>query len=534
MNDNISKSNSKISISELLIYLYFIIMFGARAIGILEGSLTYNVVLLLGAVLIFGRLLSVEYSIFELLVIGIILILAAVSYLLSGEKGIILYLVFMFGLKNINSRNMLRIAVVISGISFPVMAFLALSGIRHDTIWYIRRGVLGNDDSAIIRWSLGYSHSNVCHIVFLILCAMILYFTPREKSKLLFNSIVLAILNIVLYFYTYSRTGFLGVFALILLHAYYMHRGHLSIVDKVIAVSLYPFIAFISVLLPYFIEPGNLYNIINKLTSERLSKAYNFVHGSSIPLFGQRLDLSFATMLDNSYLYLLGQNGFIIALIMLVINVFTVMYLIKTNRLKTLALVLIIQIAGYMEPFMYNLSFRNVAFIFYGEAFFYYLSKLQKRLGYSFLNNQVRIIKLDRNIDGLTTFFEKIYFDLKDVISNTYNVIGRMLGVAITVALVSLVVFRIISPWPNVVYSCDENYVNFEDQIEYFTESEVESIEESGGIVINYKDSITPVYEIPYDYGYIYYLLILTKGLGVLIAVLLVQIIIVGVTRKIN
>ena len=168
MNNNISKSSSKISISELLIYLYFIIMFGARAIGILEGSLTYNVVLLIGAVLICGRLLSVEYSIFELLVIGIILILAAVSYLLSGEKGIILYLVFMFGLKNINSRNMLRIAVVISGITFPVMAFLALSGIRHDTIWYIRRGILGNADSAIIRWSFGYSHSNVCHIVFLL------------------------------------------------------------------------------------------------------------------------------------------------------------------------------------------------------------------------------------------------------------------------------------------------------------------------------------------------------------------------------
>ncbi len=510
-------NRSEFTVSKLALYAYFIVMFGVKALGVVEGSKAYSIALVAGILLIVIRLVSTKYTVLECIVIGVLMALAAVSYVLSGEKGILLYLCLMVGLKEIRSRTVLKIAAFISATAFTIMTVLVLSGVKYDKIWYIQRGLLGTSTDAVIRWSFGYSHSNVCHIVFLILCAMILYFT--SKDRLLINSAFLSVLNIILYFYTYSRTGVVCVFVLIVLSLYYGMRKNLGKVDTVLAVGLYPFIALFSVFLPAVIRPGRLFDIIDKVTSLRLSKAYNFVNGVAIPLFGQRLDLDFATMLDNSYLYLLGQNGLVLAVIMLLLNCITVKYLIDQDNRKALALVLVIQMAGYMEPFMYNLSFRNVAFIFYGEAFFYYLERINERINNSLLTREIRIINLDAELTGVKKLSGRINTFIKNIIDALYLRLGRTLMISMIIAIAAGAVIAYVSPWPTIVYSCDQNSANYPELITYISKSEVQEIEADDGIVINYRDEQTPVYVIPFDYGYIYYLQIFTRILGVFAAV---------------
>ena len=503
--------NKTLTISELMLYLYFIVMYGARALGIVEGNFVYNVVLVIGAAFIFVRLISTEYTLFEIAVMGGIFIFAAISYVLSGEKGIVLYLCLMFGLKGISSRNLIKTATLISAIAFPVLAVLSLTGIKHDTIWYIRRGLFGTSTDAVIRWSLGYHHSNVCHIVFLILCAMILYLTPKKRTFIC--SCVLAFWNVILYFYTYSRTGVLCVFLLIGLNGYWAFKEKIGSIGKAISIAVYPVLAIGSVILPYMIKPGETFDRIDALTSWRLSKSYNFIHDLSIPILGQRLDLELATMLDSSYLYVLGQNGLLVAIIMLAINIATVVYLIRKNDYKALAVVLIIQIAGSMEPFMYNISFRNIAFIFYGEAFF---SVMKSKYG-----RNIRILKLDNEVKTIGVLAEMINGGVRHLVQTFYRRIGMILGISAVIGLIFSVFIALVTPWPTIVYSCDENYVDYPERLTYLTQKDVREIEDDGGLVINYKDDSKPVYDIPYDYGYVYWFSVITKTLMVFVAVAL-------------
>ncbi|WP_026653810.1 hypothetical protein [Butyrivibrio proteoclasticus] len=501
----------KLTLSKVFLFLYFIIMFGARAFGIMEGSLAYNIVLVIGAGSIFLRLISIEYTVFELIVISVIMAFSGLSYVLSGEKGILLYLCLMFGMKEIASKSVVKAAEVIYAIAFPVMAFLAITGIIHDTVWYIQRGVLGTSTDAIIRWSFGYHHSNVCHIVFLILCATFLYFSPNNKKRLIIDAIIVVAMNIILYFYTYSRTGLACAFLLIFMNLYFGLIKKIPVVVKALLVSVYPLIMAGSLLLPLLIKPGRLFDVLDKVTSWRLFKSYNFMHNCNLPLFGQRLNMDFATMLDNSYLYVIGQNGIVVAVIMLIINIMTVVYLIKQDNRKALALVVMIQAAGYMEPFMYNLSFRNIAFIFYGEAFYYYVRVLANRINNALLRKEFRILCLDKEIntlDGISNRIEEFNNKL------TRAIYGNIVVVLIVSAIITGIAYLVInntSQWPTVVYSCDVNADNYKEINEYLTLDEVNSIRENGGIVFNYKDEFTPVYKIPFDYGYIYHMFIYTK-----------------------
>ena len=77
MNVQMSKKEyGNISIQEILYLLSFLFLFGARAVGLYEGMLLYNITLVLGLLAWGVKILMTEHSVLEYAIIGFLILLA--------------------------------------------------------------------------------------------------------------------------------------------------------------------------------------------------------------------------------------------------------------------------------------------------------------------------------------------------------------------------------------------------------------------------------------------------------------------------
>ena len=82
----------KFTISEILYLAYFLVMLGAKAIGLYEGQTWYNICLVIGAGLFVLKILLTKHSAFEYVVMALLLSLGLGVYLSSGEKSLLIFL----------------------------------------------------------------------------------------------------------------------------------------------------------------------------------------------------------------------------------------------------------------------------------------------------------------------------------------------------------------------------------------------------------------------------------------------------------
>ncbi len=83
--------NTTIQLSELIYLAYFTVMFGARAIGLYEGMLPYNIMLVTGMLLFLLKIAMTRHTYGEYLLIGVLLFISLIVYYNTGEKGLLLY-----------------------------------------------------------------------------------------------------------------------------------------------------------------------------------------------------------------------------------------------------------------------------------------------------------------------------------------------------------------------------------------------------------------------------------------------------------
>ena len=96
------KKNTRIefSIEEIIYYLFFAVMLTAKGLGLYDGQWPYTLSLVIGAVLIVCKLTISDMTLMERLWTLLLLFMGATIFACSGEKGALIYIPMIVGMKN--------------------------------------------------------------------------------------------------------------------------------------------------------------------------------------------------------------------------------------------------------------------------------------------------------------------------------------------------------------------------------------------------------------------------------------------------
>ena len=171
--------STTIQLSEIIYLAYFTVMFGARAIGLYEGMLPYNIMLVIGMLLFLLKIAMTRHTFAEYLLMGTLLFISLIVYYNTGEKGLLLYFTMMLGMKNVSLKRVMKWAAAILSISFTVLVFLSVFGWKQDITYLNDRAGFGQ----VLRRSLGYPYPNTLFTTYIILMVLIMYVLGKQTKK---------------------------------------------------------------------------------------------------------------------------------------------------------------------------------------------------------------------------------------------------------------------------------------------------------------------------------------------------------------
>lgn len=370
---------NKVSLEEILYYIMFSILLSTKGIGLDEGSILFRVCLIVASLLFVAKIFVGRYSTREFIFIAVGLIWGIYSFINIGSFGIFVYVLMLFGMKNISVSKVMRVGAWVWGccMFFTITAaiFFDRTGVRlvHEKLG------LG----PLLRESLGYTHPNVLHISYILLMVFVLYFC--EKENIWRTIFVLMLGNAFVFIYSMSYTGVLISAVLIVVFLYFEYRNNISKIENIIIQSILPLCIGVSVVCPMILtDKMLLYFILNKILNNRIWAIQVFFVNYDITLLGEKI-LASNYSIDNSFVYSLAWHGVLFFVGMTVAYWFLIRCYLKENRKKELVIIISFLIAGLTEQFLFNASIKNITVIFLGDIFFKYMKRNKRE--YSLFGN---------------------------------------------------------------------------------------------------------------------------------------------------
>lgn len=403
---NISRDcNKEINIAELTYLLYFTVMFGARAIGLFEGMTIYNVSLVIGMLLFVVKVAMTEHTVYEYCFMGILLVVSMIVYYNTGEKGLLLYFTMMLGMKGVSIRRVFKLGTIILSISFTTLVLLSIMGLKEEIV-YIKDGA---GYGRIIRHSLGYPYPNTLFTTYIILMVLIIYMLGKQSKKnMLLTTLFLFLGAIYIFIYSCSNTGIIVSVFYLLANLYLQSRKNLSKFEKVGIQLIYPFFVILAIVGP-LVTKGNLFQLLDKVLHNRWAYSLYYLTNEPITLFGVRFKEAPNTnyMIDSSFLYSFLQIGIIPFIIITSLYLGMIHDYVKREMKTEIAIIVSLCVLGLSDPFLFNLSYKNLMFLFVGEFIYRKLERLEtKELG--FLNHKIRLVSVgSKSIAYDTALFQK-------------------------------------------------------------------------------------------------------------------------------
>ena len=365
----------KVTIDEILYYLFFGIMFTAKGIGMDSGQKIFQCCMLVSLLCIFLKICITKYSIKEWIFVSSLLALGFMIWKSSNEIAAIWAVLIIVGMKNIPIGRLMKICMGIWSISFLVTFLMGIIHIRDGVVVVHEKLGLG----PVIRWSLGYTHPNVLHISYFILVVLLVYVFRWHGRNLWKASAGLMAGNCLIFLYSVSYTGILIVTGYILLVLSFEYLKKMKFFEPIIWSIMCAFLIAFPIVAPLWMNTHNhkLFMFFNELFSYRFELVYNIFSEYPISLFGTETIFSGKghLTLDSSFAYLLMYYGVVGFSIFAVFLVYLVFYYAKINRKYELAIILVTITAGITEQFLFNLSFKNLLFFFMGEVLFTHILK---------------------------------------------------------------------------------------------------------------------------------------------------------------
>ena len=377
----ISSVREKISLRDLFFYLYFMLLFGMRMWGVYEGKPTYAPLLALGFMLWGISFVLTEHTVFECIWAGLLLILAGVVYINSGEKGLLMYFTLIIGMKGVDQKRLFKWGAVSGGLGMIVLGFLTTFGIIEDVVYAQTRHFVGN----VLRHALGAPHPNTLGTSFTIIAMMILYCIGHGDRKRVWKATaILTAIAVYIYIFAQSRTGIMITVAVLALNLIYTYRQKLGVIEKVVLILLLPALWVVSICIPAFASEKFLEMIkaADYTFFVRFNLGKYYLENNDIVSLGQRLSNPGGTAygIDISFLNLLLQAGVIAFIIINLIWILLITDEVRENRTEELVIVFSLLVMGVTDPLLYNISFKNIAFVFAGTVIYKYSDMLSGRL----------------------------------------------------------------------------------------------------------------------------------------------------------
>lgn len=365
--------NNTIQLLELIYLAYFTVMFGARAIGLYEGMLLYNITLVIGMLLFLLKIAMTRHTFGEYLLIGVLLFISLIVYYNTGEKGLLLYFTMMLGMKNVSLKRVMKWAAAILSISFTVLIFLSVFGLKQDITYLHDRAGFGQ----VLRHSLGYPYPNTLFTTYIVLMVLIIYVLGKQtKKQLIMTSMLMFLGAVYIYLYSCSNTGLIVATFYLLANLWLQLRNRLSMVEKLVLLIAYPGCALLSIVGP-LVTSGRLFQIMDKVLHNRWAYSYYYLTTEPVTLFGTRFGETPNDnyMIDSSFLYSFLQIGVIPFLIVTTLMVGMIVCYVKRDKRIELAMIISFCVLGLSDPFFFNLSYKNLMFLFVGELLYFQNSK---------------------------------------------------------------------------------------------------------------------------------------------------------------
>lgn len=483
-------------IGEGIYLLYFALMVGARAAGLYEGMTIYNISLVIGMLLFACKMVVTKHSAKEYLIAGAFILLAAIVYIHTGEKGLLVCFTMMLGMKCVSVQKVIKTGAVVAGMIIMSKVFLGVFGLVHEIYYPQERDGVG----LMFRHALGYAHPNTLHMNVLMLSMMVMYLITTWlmsvrgemsdnilslKIKVRIDSIIMFVasllvlcFNIYIFQYSGSRTGLLACVAYLIVNMWLYFRTRIGLIEKIISFAAFPATSFIAIVLPFLLK-GKMFDFVNMtIFTTRFSIAKYFWEHNSISLFGIRLNNPKEAMatygIDMAQLYLFLQLGVVAFVVIAILTTWFVYQAIKKERKAELSVLMGILFLGIWEPLLYNLGYKNFVYVFMGAMIYECLETADGTLKATFVTKNQKRITIDTKKIAVCA-----------VISIVIGVIASAIYLAAT------------KP-PSALYGDrekDESGNSFGMEAEYLDEQEINQLKSDGDIIIGYNDAETPMYK---------------------------------------
>ena len=370
MAARLKKYEKKITIQEALYYGFFILLSLAKGLGFYEGQKFFILLtvpgLLLGLLKIVFTPYTKRQAILQVLLMG----LTAVVYWQSHQIAILFVAFTVLGMKGISVKRVFHIGLWVWSACTVALTVFSFFRLEH-TIYRVHAKMgLGH----IFRWSLGFTHPNILHITYLMLCGLIIYeLQERYDWK---QCLLLMLGNLLVFLYSVSYTGF-GIVTILLAGCLYVRfRPKFCIVEKMLVNLVLPVCLILSFVLPFYLQRRHWLSPyvqqLNFMLNTRILLVEQFLKSDYRSLFGTDVSkvVSSAMTMDNSYIWCYINYGLIFTVIILLGYFILLFYDTHKQRTGDLALLVCFLAAGWTEQLLFNTSFKNITLLFLGEILF--------------------------------------------------------------------------------------------------------------------------------------------------------------------
>ncbi|MBQ8833642.1 MAG: hypothetical protein IJ001_01790 [Oscillospiraceae bacterium] len=346
----------RVKLFDIFIFLITLL----KSLGARAEDPVYVIAFIIGCFSILIKMLREQFTRHELISVIFIIIVGTADFILGNATTVLFTAIAICGTKNIDKSHVVRIVFWTRLIAFFALISLSAFGIIENEVVQVYR-----NDVAINRYMLGHDHPNMAHMSFAIIVVLMLYLYG-EKMRLL-HYCALLICNLVLYKFTYSRTGVLLILVSILFDAgvknFQIQKLSMRLLKNL---YIWEFVLTLFVALAY--GRIELLDGLNKMLTGRVWYMHTLLTNFAPPIFGS-MEYNQYVNIDNGYISLLYQGG-ILAFVWFSYYVITLMKkLYVENRVRDFFLVINFIVYSFTESFFPAISI-NISLLFLGEVIF--------------------------------------------------------------------------------------------------------------------------------------------------------------------
>lgn len=369
MIERMKQYEKTITLQEACYYGFFILLSLAKGLGFYEGQKLFYLLVVPALVLGFLKILLTPYTKKQAVLQIVLLALVAVIYCESRQIAIFFVAFTVLGMKGISVKKVLHIALWVWAVCAVVLSAVSFFFLEHTVYRVHAKMGLGH----IFRWSLGFTHPNILHITYLMLCALIIW--ELEEKYGLKQYVLLMAGNLLVFFYSISYTGF-GIVAVMLTGCLYIRfRPRFCLVEKMLANLVLPVCLILTFVLPFYINYHRISRFVQKLNfmlNTRIWLAEQFLKSEYRSLFGADISkvVKSSMTLDNSYVWCYINYGLVFTVIIIAGYFALLFYDTYKQRTRELVILVCFLAAGWTEQLLFNTSFKNITLLFLGAFLF--------------------------------------------------------------------------------------------------------------------------------------------------------------------